>query len=105
MVTLKPIVARYELSVDAMETVQVMVDSADNPWGRRLFDALTFAVRDPSVVYAIAPYAVVRPSDFAPEASPRDMPRVDAGSIGDVLRKLADAGFVSVRDVLRLDAS
>src|SRR4051794_5077628 len=101
MAILKPVVSQYELSVDAAETVQVMVDSADNPWGRRLFDALTFAVRDPSVVYAVAPYAAVHSSDFAPEASPRDMPRVDAGSIGDVLWKLADAGFVSVRDVLR----
>ncbi|MFD1045195.1 hypothetical protein ACFQ1S_06125 [Kibdelosporangium lantanae] len=92
--------------MDAVETVQVMVDSADNPWGRRLFDALTFALREPSVVYAVAPYAPLGTSDSQSSvAGWEGVPRVDGGFVGEVLHKLANAGLVSVRDVVRLDAS
>jgi len=106
MTILNPVVSQYTLTVDAVDTVEVMVDSADNPWGRRLYDALTYAVREPSVVYVVAPYARTDPSDFRPGvASEAGILRVDGRSAAEVLRKLAAVGYVSLGDVVREGAS
>lgn len=98
MTILIPAVSRYSLTVDAAETITAMVENADNPWGRRLEDALRFAMCAESV-YAIAPYATVPHEAFRPDGPERpDMPSVDAPSVSMVLDKLQLAGYVTVHN-------
>lgn len=91
--------------MDAAETIAVMVESADNPWGRRLNDALRLAMFAESV-YPVAPCAPVAREDFGPDAPTRsDMPDVEAPSVSGVLDKLQDAGYVTVHNAWRETSS
>ncbi|MPZ79665.1 MAG: hypothetical protein GEV28_04405 [Actinophytocola sp.] len=82
-----------------------MIDNADNPWGRRLHDALTFATFADSA-YPVTPYASVGLADVRPDAPDRlDMPDVGDRSASGVLDKLQAAGYVTARTVLRETSS
>lgn len=105
MTILVPSVSRYSLTVDAAATIAVMVENADNPWGRRLDDALKFAMCAESA-YPVAPYADLSHEDFRTDAPARpDMPNVAAPSVSGVLNKLQDAGHVTVRTAWRETSS
>lgn len=100
MAILETSVSRYSLTVDASDTITVMVDNADNPWGRRLYDALTFATGANSA-YAVAPYASVSLDDVRPDAPDRpDMPDVGDRSVPRVLNKLQAAGYLTASTVV-----
>lgn len=102
MTILDASVSRYSLTVDASETINVMLDNADNSWGRRLHDALDFAMVPGTTAYAVAPYVRAELSDFRPDELERqDMPDVGDRFVSGVLDKLQAAGYVSTRDVLR----
>jgi len=92
-------VSRFSLTVDAAETITNMVDSANNPWGRRLHDVLTFATSGTSA-YAVAPYEKVCRDDFHPQPRPGSAPDVGDRSVSGVLVNLEQAGFVACRTVL-----
>jgi hypothetical protein len=102
MTILNPSVSQYSLTVDAAETIAVMVESADNPWGRRLEDALRFAMGG-QCVYPVAPYAAVSHEDFRPDAP--ELPIVENPSVSGVLDKLQAAGYLTVHDVWRETSS
>lgn len=105
MTILTPSVSRYSLTVDAAETIAALVESADNPWGRRLDDVLRLAMVAESA-YPVAPYAAVSHEDFLPGAAKRsDMPDVAAFSVAGVLDKLQDAGYVTVHNAWRETSS
>lgn len=105
MTILAPSVSRYSLIADAATTIAAMVESADNPWGRRLHDALRCAMYAESA-YPVAPYVPVSHEDFRPDAPKRpDMPDVEALSASGVLDKLQDAGYVTVHNAWRETAS
>jgi hypothetical protein len=102
MTMLEASVSRYSLTVDASETITVMIDNAANPWGRRLHEALNFAMVSGSPAYAISPYVRAELSDFRPDLSERpDMPDVEDHCAAGVLNKLESAGYVTTRTVLR----
>jgi len=105
MTILTASVSRYSLTVDAAETIAAMLESADNPWGRRLNDALNLAMFAESA-YPVAPYAPVSREDFRPHGPKRsDMPDVEAPSVSGVLDKLQDAGYVTVHNAWRETSS
>jgi hypothetical protein len=105
MTILKTSVERYSLTVDVSDTIAVMVDNADNQWGLRLYDALTFATWAGSA-FAVSPYVGVGLADVRPDAPGRsDMPDVADRSVSGVLDKLRAAGYVTVRTVLRETSS
>ncbi|MEC3974335.1 hypothetical protein [Amycolatopsis sp. H20-H5] len=87
--------------MDASETISVMLDNADKPWGRRLDEALRFAMVSGSPTYAVSPYVRAELSDFRPDLPQRpDMPDVEGNSASDVLAKLEAAGYVDTRTVV-----
>src|SRR5438094_149392 len=105
MTILEASVSRFSLTVDACDTITVMVDNADNPWGRRLFDALNFALYVESA-YAVNPYERFGVEDFRPDAPDRpDMPDVADRFVSGVLGKLQAAGYVTARTVLHETSS
>ncbi|MCE7007085.1 hypothetical protein LWC34_30285 [Kibdelosporangium philippinense] len=83
-----------------------MIDNADNLWGRRLRDALTFATVAGSPAYAVSPYVRAGLPDFRPDLPERpDMPDVEDRSVAGVLDKLQAAGYVTTRTMLRETSS
>ena|SRR5438067_165376 len=105
MTILEACVSRFSLTVDACDTITVMVDSADNPWGRRLHDALDFALCAESA-YAVTPYEGFGVADFRPDAPDRtDMPDVADRFVSGVLGKLQAADYVTARTVLHETSS
>jgi hypothetical protein len=106
MTILDVAVSQYSLTVDASKTIHVMIDNADNPWGRRLHDALTFAMVAGSPAYAVSPYVRAELSNFRPDLPERpDMPNVESNSVAGVLDKLRAAGYVTTCTVLRETSS
>jgi hypothetical protein len=97
MTTLEASVCRFSLTVDASDTIKILVDSSDNPWGRRLHDVLAYATYAESA-YAVAPYVNVCLADFRPDGS--EVPDVADRFVSGVLDKLQTAGYVETRDVL-----
>lgn len=105
MTTLTASVSRYSLTVDAAETITVLAENADNPWGRRLDEALRLAMFAESA-YPVAPYAPVSREDFHPDAPKRSgMPDVAAQSVSEMLDNLQDAGYVTVHNAWRETSS
>lgn len=105
MTILETSVSRFSLTVDASDTITVMTDNADNPWGRRLHDALTLATFEESA-YAVAQYLRVDLEDFRPDTPERpDMPDVAGRDPSAVLHALQAAGYVAVRTVLHETSS
>jgi hypothetical protein len=102
MATLEPCVSQYSLTVDASETVDQMMQSADNPWGRRLHDALLQAMSGRSgASFAVSPYVAVSHADLGPQAPDNpDLPEVGDSSLSGVLSKLEAANLVTTRTVL-----
>ncbi|MFC0105537.1 hypothetical protein [Kibdelosporangium aridum] len=101
MVIPEPCVQQFSLTVDVAETIGLMVENADNPWGRRLHDALSFAMAG-DVVFAVSPYVAVPHAVFAPDAQrdSADIWEVGGRSVCDVLGSLEKAGLISTRTVL-----
>lgn len=99
MTILEVSVSRYSLVVDTADTIRAMLENAGTSWGRRLHDALAFAVSE-DVAYAVAPYSAVALEDFRPDApiSP-DRPDVADRCTDGVLRELERAGFLTTRTV------
>ncbi len=101
----EPCVSQYSLTVDAAETIDLMTASADNPWGRRLHDALVFAMgRDET--FAVSPYVSVNHEDFAPQSlDESSLPEVGDRAVDAVLSRLEKAGLVTTRTVLHESTS
>jgi hypothetical protein len=105
MTILKTSVSRFSLTVDAADTITAMVDNADNPWGRRLHDALMSALYA-DTAYAVTPYVRVALEDFRPDVPEHpDMPDVADRDVSGVLDKLHDAGYLTVRTVVHETSS
>lgn len=99
-------VSQYSLTVDASETVNALVQSADNPWGRRLHDALVQAVSGPGTTFVVQPYVNVRDADWDPAAVENAAPpEVGDRSADRVLKNLEAGGLVSTRTVLHESSS
>ncbi|UJW32619.1 hypothetical protein L3Q67_02175 [Saccharothrix sp. AJ9571] len=88
--------------MDASDTIAVMVDGADNPWGRRLYDALSLATYADSA-YVVGPYANVGLRDFRPDAP--QWPDVADRTVSGVLGNLQAAGHLTARTVLHETSS
>ncbi len=67
MIMLEACVSQFSLTVDAADTIQALVGSSDHPWGRRLHDALKFAMYA-ECAYAVEPNARIELADFRPDA-------------------------------------
>jgi hypothetical protein len=105
MAILEASVSRYSLEADVSDTIATLVDSAENPWGRRLRDALEFAMYA-ETAYVVAPYAGLGLDDFRPGIADRpDMPDVADRSVCGVLDKLRNEGYVNLRTVLHETSS
>jgi hypothetical protein len=92
-------VARYELSVDASDTVRAVLESADMARGQSLADALLMGSCQPDV-FIVAPSAPVRAEDFRPGQTPDTRPEsVAAATVDGVLSVLADGGYLESYDV------
>lgn len=99
MAILEASVSRYSLMVDASDSIRAMLDSAGTPWGRRLHEALMFAMSE-SVACAVGPCSPVTPEDVRPDSSTHaDLPDVADRSVGGVLRRLRGAGFLDTHTV------
>nr|WP_157527225.1 hypothetical protein [Kibdelosporangium sp. MJ126-NF4] len=101
MATLEACVSKYSLTVDASETIDLMVQNADNPWGRRLRDALIQATSGRDACFAVSPYAALSHAEMDPRASDGlDLPDVGDASLCRVLSNLEAAGLIATRTVL-----
>ncbi|MGC7093968.1 hypothetical protein ACPZ19_04830 [Amycolatopsis lurida] len=103
MTLLEVSVERFSLAVDAADTITVMVDNADNPWGRRLHDALALATTSTGGVFAVGPYCRVGLDGFRPDAP--QWPDVADRTVSGVLANLQTAGYLTVSTVVRETAS
>ncbi|MCK2239771.1 MULTISPECIES: hypothetical protein [unclassified Crossiella] len=105
MTILETSVSRFSLTVDVSDTVAVMIDNADTPWGRRLHEALALAT-SADTAYAVTPYVSVGLDDFRPDAPQRpDRPDVADCHVSGVLGKLAAARYLTARTELRESSS
>ncbi|MFD2414810.1 hypothetical protein [Amycolatopsis pigmentata] len=102
MTILEASVSRFSLTVDARDTITLMVDNADNPWGRRLHDALDFALCAESAC-VVTPYERVGMEDFRPDAPTRH--DVADRFVADVLDKLQAEGYTTARTVFHETSS
>nr|WP_157528223.1 hypothetical protein [Kibdelosporangium sp. MJ126-NF4]CEL17643.1 hypothetical protein [Kibdelosporangium sp. MJ126-NF4] len=105
MSILEPCVSQFSLTIDAAETITLMVESADTPWGRRLNDALIMAMGTGDT-FAVSPYGTVTHADFAPGSLIDSAKVVEVGdrSVCGVLSSLEKAGLVTTRTVLHEDS-
>jgi hypothetical protein len=96
-------VSQYSLTVDASETIEVMVQNANNPWGRRLHDVLIHAMTGAADAhFAVSPYVAVSRAELDPRvADGPGLPDMGDRSVCGVLGKLEAGGFVTTRTVTR----
>jgi hypothetical protein len=91
-------VARYELCVDAADTIRAVLDCGDTDAGGPLAEALRFACTEFDVL-AVPASGPLRPGELLPGHGSADVAEVSAHTADNVLSALRQAGYVGAYDL------